>query len=425
MPDVHAGRGRRSKSGVPVLAGLIILLLGAGLALWLQPVPHSDWGYYWEAAGRYRDYERGGVGLWLLAIPKWFGLSPTISALWLNLPAAMAVLWVSWRADENGRRGLWLATAAYLALVAPFFGLVQLDLVATAALGTAAWLAVGDGPRRRGRVVAATMLVVVAVSTRPQFALTLWTMLALAGVPWALRRHSAGVGMRGLLGVLLAGSILGFGLDYGLRELGDRGGSIRTSSAVTLYAGLLASSDEPAVCGRWSLDATQAARKDSGKPLHQAVADRLSGRPASHWLSILRCKVPGIVLAEPYALDWLANAPNVREARDGSPRHETLQTQYFRALRLERLLYHIVALSILGIAAATTLLLAWRRQITAVIPFAWVASFWLVHLVFEIQGRYFLGMYLLAPLVCMLALSMTAATGRGWHGGAVSAQRAG
>ena len=37
-----------------------------------------------------------------------------------------------------------------------------------------------------GRVVAATMLVVVAVSTRPQFALTLWTMLALAGV--ALKR---------------------------------------------------------------------------------------------------------------------------------------------------------------------------------------------------------------------------------------------
>lgn len=410
LADLRTGVGTLlSRPGAFLLCLIPTLLLGAALALWLQPEPHSDWGYYWEAAGRYRDYERGGLGLWLLAIPKALGLPPALAALSLNLPAAMLVLWLSWRADDAGKRGLWLAAAAYLLLVAPFFGLVQLDLVASALLGAGAWLAVlrSDG-NGRARLLVAILLAAAGVSTRPQFALTLWTMLLLVGLPWMIwrsgRKKEGRIG--GLLCVLLAGSLLGFGIDYGLRHLGDRSGSIRTSSAVTLYAGLLASTDKAGTCGRWSLDATRAARKDRKKPLAQAVADRLSAHPPAYWVSVLRCKFPAIVLPEPYALDWLANAPNVRDAMDRSPRNDELQTRYFRALRVERALYHSVVMAILGIAAATSLALAYRRRLAAVIPVAWVASFWLVHLVFEIQGRYFLGMYLLMPLLCMLVLSL-------------------
>ena len=106
------------------------LLVGAGLALWLQPEPHSDWAYYWAAAGNASMYERGGLGLWLLAVPKALGLTPVGSALLLNLPCAAAVLWLTWRTDRDGARGLWLACAAYLLLISPYLGLVQLDLLA-------------------------------------------------------------------------------------------------------------------------------------------------------------------------------------------------------------------------------------------------------------------------------------------------------
>src|SRR5690606_27928035 len=111
------------------------LLLGAGLALWLQPEPHSDWGYYWRAAGEYQDYERGGVGLWLLAIPKALGLSPVASALSLNLLAAAVVLRVALCAVLLCALGLWLATAADLLRISPYFGFVPVVLAAAPTLG--------------------------------------------------------------------------------------------------------------------------------------------------------------------------------------------------------------------------------------------------------------------------------------------------
>jgi hypothetical protein len=33
-------------------AGVAIIALGTCLALWLHPHPHSDWAYYWGAAGK-------------------------------------------------------------------------------------------------------------------------------------------------------------------------------------------------------------------------------------------------------------------------------------------------------------------------------------------------------------------------------------
>lgn len=413
-PDLHARIGRLlSNPGVPVFLAVPALLLGIGMALWLQPAPHSDWDYYWSAAGSYSAYERGGAGLWLLAIPKLLGLSPAVSALWLNLPSAVLILWISWRADRRGAQGLWLASAAYLALLAPYFGLVQLDLLATTLLALGLWLGATARSRSRPNLSfgGGLLLVAAAVSTRPQFALTLWTMLALLVVPWLLWRKRETPAMAGLLIVLCAGSLLGFAVDNALRGMGGRGDSMRTSSAVTLYAGLLSSTDETGRCGRWSLDATLAARADLGKPLIQAVGERLSARPASHWMSVLGCKFSAIVLTEPYALAWLGNAPNVRAAMDSAPNRDMVQERYFRALRIERSLYGLVSLAILIMSLATSVVLLKRQRTVALLPVAWILSFWLVHLVFEIQGRYFLAMYLLAPLVCMLALSMSAAPG--------------
>src|SRR5690606_7479830 len=208
VPDDRQTRvGRILSSPVtPMLLAFPALLLGAGLALWLQPVPHSDWGYYWNAAGSFSKYERGGVGLWLLAIPKTLGLSPVVSALCLNLPAAAIALWISWRADDGGVRGLWLACAAYLVLIAPYFGIVQLDLVAATSLGVGAWLAATSDTyaRPNASLLPAVVLVAVGVSTKPQFALTLWAMAALLVLPWLSWRARAGRGMSRLLLILFA-----------------------------------------------------------------------------------------------------------------------------------------------------------------------------------------------------------------------------
>jgi len=384
------------------------LLLGAGLALWLQPEPHSDWGYYWRAAGEYQDYERGGVGLWLLAIPKALGLSPVASALSLNLLAAAVVLRVSWCADLRGARGLWLATAAYLFLISPYFGIVQLDLAAAASLGAGMWLAASAGAHsgRRGSLAIAFLLVVAGVSTRPQFALTLWTMLAVLAVPWLLWRKRAGPAASTLLGVLVVGSVLGFALDYGLRGLGDRDESIRTSSAVTLYGGLLVSGQGQG-CGYWSLEAARAAKADLHKPLHRAAIDRLAEQPASHWAGVIRCKLPEILRPPPYATYWLVETPSVRAAIDADPRNAEINATYYRILGHERRLYWWLTMAMLvAVIGAAAVAMSRRKFVAGFLPIAWVLSFWLVHLIFEIQGRYFLGMFLLAPLLCALALAL-------------------
>ncbi|MGY1409929.1 MULTISPECIES: hypothetical protein [unclassified Luteimonas] len=416
LRDVEGRAGRVLSSPVLFAACLVAILLpGAGLALWLQPEPHSDWAYYWNAAGSIQEYERGGLGLWLLAIPKLLGLPPVLSALCINLASAALLLWLVRDAALRTGPVLWLACAGYLILISPYLALVQLDVLAATLLAGGLWLAC-MAPAAWPRPVTlatAVALTAAAVSTKPQYALTLWTMLGLLAVPWLRHRRSHGGAMDSLLWVLVLGSVIGFATDQGLRALGERGESNRTSSAVTLYAGLLAS-DSGAGCGTWSLAATRAARDDLHKPLRRAVLDRLSARPAAHWVSVLGCKLPHIVLPKAYAIDWLANAPNVRAARAASPQREAIQTRYFRVLRAERVLYAVVTLCILALVARTTIVVALRRSRPAAwLPGVWVVSFWLVHMVFEIQGRYFIGMFLLAPLLCSLALMLSADTPHG------------
>lgn len=393
-----------------VLGRTLFLLLavflsgtGVGLALWLKPEPYSDWLYYWMAAGDPSRYERGGLGLWLLAVPKAAGLGPVVSSLLLNLTSAWCVLWMGWRSDHTRWHGFALLVAIYLLLIAPFLGVVQLDLVAATMLGSACCLVLQPTGRRRVLgMCLAVALVAAAVSTKPQYALTLWTLLGLLMLPILFWTKGSSA-IRPLLIVLLAGSLLGFGIDSGLRAASGRTEAIRTNSAVTLYGGLLVSRIER--CGYWSVEAAEAAKADLDKPLAVAVRDRLATKPFSHWVSIMRCKLPEIMQPPPYALYWLVESPNIRARIDADPYRTEIDARYRRALGMERRVYGGLTLLILLTCAGTSVL-AWRRgeRALALLPSLWILSFWAVHLVFEIQGRYFLGMFLIAPMLCTVVL---------------------
>lgn len=387
--------------------GVLYVALSAWLAFTLRPSPHSDWALYWYSAGNLSAYERGGVGWWLLSVPKSLGLEPATAALLLNLVAGVVVLYLAWRTDRGRYRLRALLTGAYLCLLAPFAGIVQLDLAAACfvalAFAFATWAASSPAGRRLWWLAGACLA--AGVSTKPQYALLAWTMALLLAVPaWYWRRQSPWAASFVLM--LVAGSLLGFGFDQAHRLSGERSEALRTSSAVTLYAGLLVSParQEPRArpCGYWTPEAAEAAREDLGKSLPVAIADRLAGRPVSHWFAVMKCKLPEVLAPPPFALRWMLMSPAVesRVSTAGPHWQDRLQT----ALKHERLLYSVTCLLVLvGLAMAAVQ--AWRRgqRFGALLPLAWVAAFWSVHLVFEIQGRYFLGLFLLAPLAAALA----------------------
>lgn len=385
------------EGAIAVAALVAILAAGTWLAFVLGPEPHSDWAYYWQAAGDLSQYRRGGLDLWLLWIPKAMGLSPVAAALTINLPAAAVVFLVAWSAGR-GLRWPALLAIGYLALLTPYLGIVQLDLIAAAQIAAAFWLWFRGG---RLSWTIAVILMAMAVSTKPQYALTLWAMLALlAPVAWLRDR----VRVLPLLAMLAAGSVAGFGIDVGLRHASGNSEAIRTTSAVTLYGGLLVSGTGVG-CGAWSVEAGEAAKADLGQPLATAIVERLRAKPASHWWNVMRCKLPDIVVPYPYAVYWLVESPNVRARIDASPDRERQQARYLRALDVERRLHGALVVLILGSVLVSSVLLARRREWSlAAVPVAWVLSFWGVHLVFEIQGRYFLGLLLLAPIICAFVL---------------------
>jgi hypothetical protein len=234
--------------------------------------------------------------------------------------------------------------------------------------------------------------------------ISIMAMIGLLVVPWWLLRHRSHALVPALMGILLLGSVGGFAVDSGLRAISGRSEAVRTGSAVTLYSGLLASKDGPG-CGYWSAEAAKAARRDRHKPLHRVVLDRLGDKPVSHWMSIVGCKLPQVVYPPPYALYWLVESPNVRAKIDADPRRDRINAIYHRVARWERKAYSALTLVIL-LAVAMVCLRLWRGKapLLGMLVVAWIASFWAVHAVFEIQGRYFLGMLLLAPLLCALAL---------------------
>ena len=119
----------------------------------------------------------------------------------------------------------------------------------------------------------------------------------------------------------------------------------------------------------------------------------------------MRCKLPQIVSPPPYAMYWLMESPSVRASREAHPARANFEHQYQRAIVLEQKCYTLVTWAIL-LATLVVGVRLWRRgePLAALFGVLWVLAFWGVHLVFEIQGRYFLGMYLLLPLWLALML---------------------
>ncbi|WP_144899536.1 hypothetical protein [Luteimonas cucumeris] len=384
---------------------LMILAISIQLALWFRPEPHSDWAYYWAAAGDVTRYERGGLSLWLLAIPKALGWSPLASALALNCLAALLLLCSSRALDPTAARWFGLLVALYLLLITPFFSIVQLDMLAAAQLAVGVWLLASPPSRwsRRFTFFVAAVMIAAGVSTKPQYALTLWAMLGLFVAAWLVLKRRMHPFLPILFAVLLAGSVTGFTIDLGLRALSGRSEAIRTNSAVTLYSGLLVSGTGPR-CGYWSAGAAEAAKADLSKPLHHAVLDRLAQKPPTHWISVIGCKLPEIFRPGPYALYWLVESPNIRTRIDADPRRTEIDAAYRRALWWESHAYSALTLSILAMAAFTCIAMWRNAPLLALLPVLWITSFWVVHIVFEIQGRYFLGIFLLVPLLCSIAL---------------------
>ncbi|WP_407354314.1 hypothetical protein [Luteimonas sp. R10] len=406
-PRSSLTRVHRVWTAAALVQWALVVGVGVWLAVWWQPEPHSDWLHYWYAAGEPDRYERGGASLWLLAIPKALGWSPVASALALNLPAASLLGFLAYRVDPTRWRWLAQMVVAYLLLITPFFGIVQLDLIAAAQLALGLWFALDPriGVRRTTRLALATMAVAFAVSTKPQYALVLWALLGMAVVTCLFARFRAGFLVRGVYGVLLAGTLLGFAADMAMRKTSGRMEAVRTSSAVTLYGGLLVSGDSREQgCGYWSVEAASAARADLGKPMAIAIRDRLLARPLGHWMSVVECKLPQIVSPPPYALYWLVESPNIRERIDASPDRERIDARYDQAIAWESRVYRVLTALIL-LACFWTSVRLWRNgSQLAGLPVLWILAFWGVHTIFEIQGRYFLGMFVVAPLLCAALL---------------------
>lgn len=381
-----------------------LVLLGLFWTFWLRSAPFSDFLLYWDEAGGSAAYERGGAGVLVFALVRRFLSAPQWAALCVNLPAAAFLLWLFWQCDTTRWRVFAHLGALYLLLITPYFGLVQIDLIATAWLAACWALLLRPPPAWPRSFVLALAFAsgAAAVSTRPQFALTLSVLIGLLVIAWLLFERRPERRLLIVSAMLAATVVAGFSLDLWARHAAGTSERVRTSSAVTLYAGLLASEDGSS-CGFWTPRATAAAAEDRGMHLSEAVGMRLAKQPAGHWLGIMRCKlVRYIVLPEPFALYWamepLAQAAQTAPTADQA-RRLAVAADF---IAWEKGLYFAVTLGAY-FSALAAFAVGWRRaRGLAVLPIAWVLSFWLVHLVFEVQGRYFLATILLLPLLSAL-----------------------
>ena len=386
------------------MVALAALAIAATMwAFAIRPEPFSDWAYYWQAASGAVAYERGGLLLFVLGGLQAMSLPPHVAALALNLPAAIFVGWLAHRADGHRFGMAAMLVFAYLFTLVPYYAVVQLDVAATALACAGMCLLAVEAVRgpRPWRVIAAVALIAAAVSSRPQFLLVLTVFAGLVAVAVAWLGASGNVPRRravAMAGMLLAATWLGFGIDSALRADAGRAGAVRTTSGVTLYAGLLSSDTVPPTCGHWNERATHDARADAGAPLLQAVSARLQSEPPSHWLSVIGCKMPAVVLPRSYALGWSLGAPNVQARIQASADPARWQAWSARLHGIERLGYMALLAALYCFTGVAVARRSTRRQwLFAILPVAWIATFWLVHAVFEIQPRYFLSLFLLLP----------------------------
>ncbi|MCE7032796.1 hypothetical protein LY625_09260 [Lysobacter sp. GX 14042] len=398
-----AGRARLLHAA----AALLLVAAAAGWATAIRPQPFSDWLYYWEAARGAIAYERGGIMLFVLRVLQKLPLAPYAVMLLINLASALVILAIAYRAD--GRR-IGLASAlvyAYLLAITPYFAVVQFDLSATALLCAGFGFLALDAPaaRRPWVILAATLLVAGAVSSRPQFLLVLLVFAALLGTTAAMARAALFTTRRPTMLsalVLMVGALLGFAGDSALRAQAGRSEAVRTNSGVTLYAGLLSSGTSPPTCGHWSLQAMRDARADAHLPLQRAVSTRLRQQPPGHWLEVMRCKAGMIVFPEAYALSWSLGAPDVVDRLAAVDGDTHLQATAAYLYRIEDLGYRVLLVLIYAFALAAVVRSARKGQwLPAMLPLFWLASFWLVHAIFEIQARYFLSLFVVLPLMAV------------------------
>lgn len=385
---------------------IAVLLVGqAWTFAWvLQPVPFSDWAYYWEAARGNVSYERGGVLLYVLKAFQWLGLSAHYTATLLNLTFALVILVVLYHGSrETIKLGATLA-CLYLLLIGPYFSVVQFDLSSTAVLIAGFYfLSVeGDTVKRRTMALTSFLLIAVAVSSRPQFLLVLvafGAFVTLGCLIFARKNMSAAKRASSSAVILIAASLAGFAIDSALRSSAGRADAVRTTSGVTLYAGLLSSGAERPWCGHWSEVATRDAREDAKLPLFQAISGRLAQRPVTYWVSVARCKATGILLPTAYALSWSMGAPSVAERVERDELNHNLRSWMHLMYRGEHYAYLLLLLSIYGIFFIALYRDILKKNVTSAIGLlSWIAAFWSVHLVFEIQARYFLPLFLTLPI---------------------------
>lgn len=395
----------RHDPAVLVIVAILLTTLATAWALALKPLPFSDWAYYWEAAQGTASYERGGVLLFALRGLQALELPPYAAALAMNLTAALAMLMLAYRADGGRTRAVTAIVTVYLLAIAPYFSVVQFDLPATALLCAGLCLLAPRRSRRRRPwpTIAGMVLVSFAVSSRPQFLLVLIVYgLLLASTPVFARRFHGVIGNKVTLFAiaLTAAALVGFALDSALRANAGRTNAVRTNSAVTLYAGLLSSGTSPPTCGHWIEQAARDARADAGLPLARAVSRRLEQQPLRHWLAVVACKAPNIILPGPYALSWSLGAPNVVADLEASAHAQRLDAWRQRFYLIERFGFRALLAVIYAFAAVVILRrLRDRRWLSAWLPSLWIASYWLVHSVFEIQARYFLSLFLILPFL--------------------------
>ena len=362
---------------------VVVILLACAFGMWFQPQPVSDWLYYWLASHELSLYQRGGAGLLVMAAFSATGMAPWVVAVSINLLAACALLWLLRDSADHALQPH--AVALYLLLITPFFAVFQLDLLAAVGLAWGGWLLASAGSDSRGRRGIGMLLVAAAVSTRPQLFLLLLAWIVLL---WVLPGRRSALGTPALAAFLSA-IVLGFAADLVARSATGHAEAMRTSSAVTLYAGLLVAEPDRH-CGHWTERARDAALEDIDRPLVLAAWQRLADRNWTHWRALLACKIPQIVLPGPFALDWAAGSGTSAMVAMAPVLPSVWRR--FEAWAYLALTSAIYLITLLPRARGALASRRWRW------PFAWLIAFLAVHAVFEIQGRYFLPLLLLLPV---------------------------
>lgn len=404
---MQLGTWRTPQPRTLLMVGAVVLVAAAtAWALIIRPEPFSDWLYYWRAAQGSVAYERGGVLLFVLRGLQAIALPAHLAALVINAVSALAILAVAYEASGRRIGPPLVLIFGYLLAITPYYPVVQLDLSSTALLCAGMWLLAADLPRERRiwAVAVSVVLLAFAVSSRPQFLLVLMVFSALLGIAAVVTRAVASpLRLKAAVPplILAVGALSGFALDSALRAEAGRSGAVRTNSAVTLYAGLLSSGTTPRVCGHWSPQATEDARADAHLPLLEAVAGRLQQQSAGYWLHVVRCKARTIALPDAYALSWSLGAPNVESAKSSTHLNTAAPQLYLWEGRGHRVLLLLIYALVLAAVVQSARRGKWRQ---ALLPILWLASFWIVHAVFEIQARYFLPLFLVLPLMATPAM---------------------